>query len=129
MTYLVTIETTVPETFYQACGNNNILRTANNGHAFVNVLTMGLQYDTSVVPDIVRQYDCCVACMLQPECLFSYKVIGGTYCYIYYSVSTAAAVCPNGQVLWANYYTTSTARVRYEVSNGPCGKMGNLGDQ
>jgi hypothetical protein len=127
--YLVTAETTVPETFYQACGNNNILRTANNGHAFQNIQTLTTQFTVTRIPDIVRQYDCCVACMLRPDCLFSYRILGRTDCYIYPTVSPAAAVCPNGQVKWANYYTNAAATVIYEVSNGPCGTMGNIGDQ
>ncbi|KAG5657027.1 hypothetical protein KAF25_011196 [Fusarium avenaceum] len=125
----VTVETTVPETFYQACGNNNILRTANGGHGFVNIITLGKPYATTYVPNISKQYDCCVACVQQPGCFFSYSGIGANYCYIYLSSSPAASVCPNGQVLWANYYTRPNAPVQYEVSNGPCGILGNIGDQ
>jgi hypothetical protein len=64
LTYQVTVETSLPATFYQACGNNNILRTANNDHTFRNAPTKGVSYVINFLSDIETLYDCCVYCDL-----------------------------------------------------------------
>jgi hypothetical protein len=125
LTYQVTVETSLPATFYQACGNNNILRTANNDHTFRNAPTKGVSYVINFLSDIETLYDCFVACILRPDCFFAYKMVSRADCYAHQSSSPAANICPNSEFRWANYYTNADNSVGYAVSDGPCGTMGS----
>ncbi|KAH6957310.1 hypothetical protein DER45DRAFT_615255 [Fusarium avenaceum] len=124
----VTVQSVVPATYYEACGSNNQLRTANGGHAVQNLVTKGIQYTTSSAGLKSSSYDCCVSCILQPSCFFAYRDMRSTTCYNYISTS-ASTSCSNGQVNWADYYTNSVFAQSYEFSNGPCGYMKNTGDR
>ncbi|KAJ4244548.1 hypothetical protein NW762_014403 [Fusarium torreyae] len=128
-TETVTVETVVPENFYAACGSDNILRTANGGHGLRNLITKSISYGVETVASIQGQYNCCVACFQRPACFFGYTVIGNAGCNLYSATLGSAAVCPNGQARWADYYTNPNQSPTYEFSNGPCGSMGNIGDQ
>lgn len=70
-------------------------------------------------------YNCCVECMKRPRC-FSSRTSSNSTCLHYMSQGTSN-VCPNGQVIWADYYSYSDGPVGYTYANGPCGTMNNDG--
>ncbi|CAJ0547454.1 Ff.00g042080.m01.CDS01 [Fusarium sp. VM40] len=127
-TETVTVQTVVPATYYEACGSNNQLRTANGGHAVQNLVTKGIPYLTSSAGLKSSSYDCCLSCIQQSSCLFAYRDMRSGSCYNYLS-SSASTSCSNGQVNWSDYYTNSVFAQSYEFSNGPCGYLTNIGDR
>ncbi|KAH7235455.1 hypothetical protein BKA59DRAFT_459019 [Fusarium tricinctum] len=127
-TETVTVQSVVPATYYEACGSNNQLRTANGGHAVQNIQTKGIPYQPVSAGIQSSSYDCCAACIQQSSCFFAYRDIRSGTCYNYLSTS-ASTSCSNGQVNWADYYTNSAIPQSYEFSNGPCGYMKNSGDR
>ncbi|KAH7241327.1 hypothetical protein BKA59DRAFT_512852 [Fusarium tricinctum] len=126
----VTVESDVPgDTFYSACGSNNIMRTANGGYPVVNIVVRsGMQYSANLIAGVSGAYNCCVSCMQDPSCLMALTPTTGSSCYNYV-VNSAAASCPNSQLVWSDYYSSTTRSPVWVWSNGPCGSMGNLGNR
>ncbi|KAF4625718.1 hypothetical protein G7Y89_g12447 [Cudoniella acicularis] len=110
---------------YAACQSANILGpTLTDGlHPYDNYFT-----DSSAnvySPSANTAYDCCVACLNTANCYYS--AYASTYDICNNIVGSS---CPVGQPIEGYFYTTVDANDFEAVySNGPCGSVGDGGDE
>ncbi|GKU07505.1 unnamed protein product [Fusarium langsethiae] len=127
-TEIVTVETLLPAPdFYEACGLDAFVSGDNGGNGIVlapnfSSLTLGITGDAAK-----GAYNCCVECTKRPECFLS-KTSGDSTCFHSLSFQTGN-ICINGHALWFYYYSYPNSAPVNTYSNGPCGKMENMGLQ
>ncbi|CEI66251.1 hypothetical protein FVEN_g4355 [Fusarium venenatum] len=127
-TEIVTVETLLPAPdFYEACGQDAFVSSANGGNGIVLSPNLSSQTEGITGEAAKGAYNCCVECMKRPNCLLS-KVSGDGTCFHHVSYATPN-VCPNGQTMWSYYYSYPNSAAVYTFTNGPCGRMENMGLQ
>ncbi|KAF0637914.1 hypothetical protein FPSE5266_03758 [Fusarium pseudograminearum] len=127
-TEIITVETILPAPdFYEACGADAFISSANGGNDINLALNLGALADGIGGDAANGAYNCCVECLKRPNCLLS-MTVGSSDC-IHYVPSGSSNVCPNGQAMWAYYYSLPNSPSSYTYANGPCGAMENMGLQ
>jgi hypothetical protein len=123
----VTVESLVPaEPYYEACGDSNILSTANGGNKLTSA-DRNMNSVGSLTSGPISAYGCCVVCQNTSDCLVSLWRPVGLTCYIYKSSSVT---CSKGnQFLSHTYFTKADVTTPLVFSNGPCGKVANGGNR
>ncbi|EEU38626.1 uncharacterized protein NECHADRAFT_82969 [Fusarium vanettenii 77-13-4] len=124
-TATTTITETAPaQTVYAACGASNQVSSANGGHQFsaINVNSPGGQ--NQVFSRTANSaYDCCVSCLQTNNCIFSYYDNAGG-CEV-----VVGQTCNPQDAMGTSFETSQDGGLNYVLSNGPCGRVANGGDQ
>ncbi|EMT68858.1 hypothetical protein FOC4_g10004950 [Fusarium odoratissimum] len=120
-TETVTVETVIPVDYYEACGDTNMLRTANGGN---KISSLSYKFTSMVrsTSGLKNAYECCVLCQQTSSCFFSNWRVN-SLCALYLPITTD--ICSNGQQVAATYYTSATTNNDWVLSNGQCGKLTN----
>ncbi|WAO92103.1 Hypothetical protein NCS54_00959700 [Fusarium falciforme] len=117
-------ETAPAQTVYAACGASNQVSSANGGHQFsaINVNSGGSQ--NQVFSRTANSaYDCCVSCLQTTNCVFSYYDNAGG-CEV-----VVGQTCNQQDAMGTSFETSQDGGLNYVISNGPCGRVANGGDQ
>ncbi|RGP71621.1 hypothetical protein FLONG3_7056 [Fusarium longipes] len=119
-TETVTVESVIPVDYYEACGDNNLLRTANGGN---KISSLSFKFTSRVTSSsgLKNAYECCVLCQQTASCMFS-NWRANAVCAMY--LPLAPDFCSNGQQVVATYFTSTTTANDWVLSNGKCGKVG-----
>ncbi|RGP59198.1 hypothetical protein FSPOR_11491 [Fusarium sporotrichioides] len=129
-TEVVTVESVIPaDPYYEACGDNNMLRTANGGNRIVSA-TRNLNCVGFPTSGPKNAYECCVQCQKSSTCLITIWREDSSSCLLY-TPSPSPGVCSSNmnQLLTFTYVTKADATTGNTYSNGPCGKVGNGGNR
>ncbi|KAH7467945.1 hypothetical protein FOMA001_g15207 [Fusarium oxysporum f. sp. matthiolae] len=120
-TETVTVESVIPVDYYEACGDTNMLRTANGGNKISSV-SVKFTSRISSTSGLKNAYECCVLCQQTSNCLFS-NWRANSVCPVYLPLTPD--FCSTGQQVAASYYTSATTTNDFVLSNGQCGKLPN----
>ncbi|KAJ4244016.1 hypothetical protein NW762_014629 [Fusarium torreyae] len=106
------------QTTYAACSANNLVNSANGGHAIEQLFLSG----PLVQANVGTAYDCCVSCMQTTNCVGS--GFAGGQCNMVVGTTCDATSQDQG-----GFGTADNTDLFLTISNGPCGQLGNQGDQ
>ncbi|KAJ4109697.1 hypothetical protein NW768_012133 [Fusarium equiseti] len=113
----VTVESVIPVDYYAACGDNNMLRTANGGNK-ISSLDYNFTMRISSTLGLKTAYECCVLCQKTPNCLFS-NWRGNSVCSLYLPLTSD--FCTKSQQVVATYHTSANSNNDFVFSNSQCG--------
>ncbi|KAI8664428.1 hypothetical protein NCS55_00951500 [Fusarium keratoplasticum] len=117
-------ETAPAQTVYAACGASNQVSSANGGHPFSAINVNSGDSQNQVFSRTANSaYDCCVSCLQTTNCVFSYYDNAGG-CEV-----VVGQTCNQQDAMGTSFETSQDGGLNYVLSNGPCGRIANGGDQ